>query len=99
MYIQIWEREAKKWFLLKSRPFYNPRQIPTDHEYVLSRYGLTTNIVITEFIFLTGGKPGFYIADLRDKKYFYCGNDKANVTTWLKDLGIGRDEPNYPQIE
>jgi len=74
MYIQIWQREGKKWFLLEGRPFYNPRQIPTDLEYVLARYKLTTNIIITEFIFLNGGKTGYYLANLRDQEYFYCGS-------------------------
>ncbi len=42
---------------------------------------------------VNGGKQGYYIANILDKKYYYCGTQWEDVKTKLKELGIGRDDP------
>lgn len=39
------------------------------------------------------GRDGYYLANLRDKKYYYCGLEFEDINTKLKELGIGRDDP------
>ncbi len=56
--------------------------------------GITKNKIVTELFRISGGKPGYYLANFRDKKYYYCGDDWASVKLKLQELGIGRDEPN-----
>jgi hypothetical protein len=41
---------------------------------------------------LHGGKSGYYLANLRDKKYHYCGSNWQDVQETLLDLGIGKRE-------
>ncbi|MBN3945464.1 MAG: hypothetical protein HWQ38_02790 [Nostoc sp. NMS7] len=51
--------------------------------------------VLVELFRINGGRPGLYLADIRDKKYYYCGQDWEEVKAKLRELGIGRDEPSY----
>jgi hypothetical protein len=58
-------------------------------------FGITKNQIVIELFRTGGGKPGYYLANVRDKKYYYCGQDWESVKLTLKELGIGRDEPDY----
>lgn len=58
-------------------------------------FGTTKNKVVIELFRINGGKIGYYLVNLREKKYYYCGQDWASVKAKLRELGIGRDEPNY----
>ncbi|NJL11048.1 MAG: hypothetical protein HC908_15200 [Calothrix sp. SM1_7_51] len=48
--------------------------------------------VANELKIINGGKEGFYLADIQEKKYYYCGREWASVKTKLQELGIGRPE-------
>lgn len=61
-------------------------------EHVERQYGLTEEQVIIELLGINGGKPGYYLANLRDKKYYYCGLLWSDVKTTLQELGIGRTD-------
>ena len=50
--------------------------------------------ILVELFRINGGKPGYYLANVRDKKYYYCGQDWAGVKTKLRELGIGTNEPD-----
>ncbi|AHJ28613.1 hypothetical protein NSP_22810 [Nodularia spumigena CCY9414] len=50
--------------------------------------------VLVELFRVNGGKAGLYLADIRDKKYYYCGQKWEDVKGLLRELGIGRDEPS-----
>jgi hypothetical protein len=54
---------------------------------------LTKIKVLVELFRINGGKHGLYLADIRDKKYYYCGLDLEDVKAKLRSLGIGRDDP------
>ncbi|MDB9442061.1 hypothetical protein PN497_11915 [Sphaerospermopsis kisseleviana CS-549] len=47
-----------------------------------------------ELFRVNGGKNGYYIANIRDKQHYYCGSDWADVKVKLRQLGIGRNDPN-----
>lgn len=95
IHLQIYEREGTKWFFHGGNIFYNPHGISTDLESTLERNGLTKIKVLVELFRINGGKHGYYLADIRDKNYYYCGDDWTSVKAKLQELGIGRDEPNY----
>ncbi len=95
LYLQIYEREGTRWFFHPGNVFYNAHGISTDLESTLERNGLTKMKVLVELFRINGGKPGYYLANIRDKNYYYCGDEWASVKAKLRELGIGRDEPNY----
>jgi hypothetical protein len=94
LYLQIYQREGTRWFFHAGKVFYNAHGIATDLESTLERNGLTKMKVLVELFRINGGKPGYYLVNLRDKKYHYCGQDWASVKAKLRELGIGRDEPD-----
>ena len=49
--------------------------------------------VANQLRLINNGKEGFYIADIKDKKYYYCGTEWEDVKNKLRELGIGRDDP------
>ncbi|MHC5747775.1 MAG: hypothetical protein ACYTXT_39150 [Nostoc sp.] len=95
IHLQIYEREGTKWFFHGGDVFYNPYGASTDLESTLKINGLTKIKVLVELFRINGGRPGLYLADIRDKKYYYCGQDWEDVKAKLRELGIGRDEPSY----
>jgi hypothetical protein len=56
-------------------------------------YGTTKKKVVIELFRINGGKPGYYLADLRNKQYYYCGTEPEDITAQLQSLGIGRPDP------
>ncbi len=48
--------------------------------------------MVIELFRINGGKSGYYLANIRDKKYYYC-IDRDGVKTKLFELGIGRVDP------
>ncbi len=93
IHLQIYEREGTKWFFHGGEVFYNARGIPTDLDSTLKENGLTRMNVVAELFRISGGKPGFYLANVRDKRYYYCGQDWEDVKAKLRSLGIGRADP------
>jgi len=91
---QIYKREGVKWFVIeKGSVFYNPTPNPMQLENVARQYGSTETKIIVELFRINGGKSGYYLVNLRDKKYYYCGAKWENVRTTLQNLGIGRADP------
>ncbi len=96
---QVYRREGASWFVIDPvRMFYNPTNTPTapeDLTYIERQYGLTAHQVAIELFRINGGKPGYYLVNLRDRKYYYCGSDSEDIKCTLQQLGIGRPKPNY----
>jgi hypothetical protein len=94
LYLQIYHRKGTHWSFYPGKVFYNAHEVPTDLNLVLARNGLTKAKVLIELFRVNGGQNGYYIANIRDKQYYYCGSDWADVKVKLRQLGIGRDDPN-----
>ncbi|WP_170213591.1 hypothetical protein [Dulcicalothrix desertica] len=43
---------------------------------------------------INDGKPGYYLADIADKKYYYCGENLEDIRVKLREIGIGKLEPH-----
>ena len=60
-----------------------------DSEY---SYQLSPEQIVLELFKLEAGKDGFYLVNLRDRLYYYCGLTLERVKNKLDQLGI--DQPN-----
>lgn len=91
---KVYKREGTRWFALDaSRVFYNSTGEPLDLINVEKEFGLTVEQLIIGLFRINGGRSGFYLANLRDRKYYYCGLQQEDVKHTLRSLGIGRPDP------
>lgn len=74
--------------------FYNPTGKKVRLKNLPEQYGLTDRAVTIELFRINGGKAGYYLANLRDRQYYYCGPDWQDVRAKLISLGIGCKDPN-----
>jgi hypothetical protein len=86
------------WCFSKSKVFYNPLNLPIEggdfnQVNVEALFGTTKAEVVTELFRINGGKLGYYLANLSDKQYYYCGATREDVKVKLRELGIGRPDP------
>ena len=88
-------REGTTWYFNPGSVFYNPRNVPVSLalEERLHRFGVNPASVMVALFRINGGKPGYYLADLRHKKYYYCGLASEDIKSVLQSLGIGRADP------
>lgn len=92
-YIYIVERKTDGWWIRKRKPFYQALPAALDLKNFELLYGISKQQVVIEFFRINGGLSGYYLADLRHKKYYYCGVDWEDVRKTLLKLGIGRADP------
>ncbi len=57
------------------------------------RYGMTNLNLVTDLFRINGGKPGYYLANLWDRKYYYCGSNLEDVRAKLLELGVDQEDP------
>lgn len=70
--------------------FYKRLPIAVDFQDFELLYGLSKQQVVTELFRVNGGKAGYYLADLRHRRYYYCGLLAEDVKAKLLHLGMGR---------
>lgn len=90
-YFRIFCRKTHGWTVQPVSIFYNPKNRNIDPD-DLSIYETTPTKVVVELFRQYGGKLGYYLADLRHKKYYYCGLTDEDIQQTLYSLGIGRQE-------
>lgn len=92
---KVYERDGTRWFARDAdRVFYNSTNEPLELVNTEQHFKLTQDQVIIELFRINGGRSGFYLANLRDHKYYYCGLSWEGLKTTLLFLGIGRAEPS-----
>ena len=92
IYFQIVEKKNTAWYFKLGTVFYNRDSKPVPEADIERLFGITLNKIVIELFRLNGGKQGFYLVNLRDKKYYYC-DDWNGVKQKLLHLGIGRVDP------
>lgn len=93
-YIRLVQRVPGGWLFKQGRLFYKRLPISsTDLDDFELMYGISKQQVTVELFRINGGNLGYYLVNLRDRKYYYCGSDSENVRTALLNLGIGRVSP------
>ena len=94
VYYQIIQRRGNGWAFKHGEPFINLFNVPTlSIEDEFTAFDTSMKKVAIEMFRINGGKEGYYIANILDKKYYYCGTQWEDVKTKLKQLGIDRDDP------
>lgn len=92
LYFRILRRKPDGWCITKPDIFYNPIRQPYDPEGDWSAYGISKQELVVELFRQYGGKLGYYLANLRDKKYYYCGLTDEDIQSTLHSIGIGKYE-------
>jgi hypothetical protein len=94
VYYRIIERRGKIWAFKEGQPFVNLFNAPDlDMEDLFSLFDTSMEKIAAELRRINNAKQGYYIANILDKKYYYCGTQWEDVKAKLKELGIGRDDP------
>lgn len=88
-YYRLLRRDGPNWLSYGTLLTSNKRVGVGD----LDEYGLTVEQLISELFRVRVGAEGFYIANLRAKKYYYCGLTMEDVKSKFLELGIGRRDP------
>lgn len=90
-YIRIIERKPSGWLFKAMKPFSTYLKVDINDFELL--YGINKQQILVELFRISGGKLGYYIADLRHKQYYYCGVEAEMVKQKLLEIGIGRVDP------
>lgn len=94
IYYQIVQRRGNGWAFKHGEPFINLFNIPNlSPEGEFAAFGTSMKKVALELFRINAGKQGYYIANILDKKYYYCGTDWNDVKIKFQELGICRDDP------
>ncbi|MEX0267808.1 hypothetical protein AB3R30_01575 [Leptolyngbyaceae cyanobacterium UHCC 1019] len=93
-YIRIVERKPGGWLIKQGTLFYKRLPFAIDWQDFELLYGVSKQQMSVELFRINGGKAGYYLADLRHKRYYYCGLEFEDVKTLLHQLGFGGSDPN-----
>ena len=94
VYYQIIERRGKIWAFKEGETFVNLFNAPDlDMEDLFALFDTSMEKIAAELRRINGAKNGYYIANILDKKYYYCGSEWEDVKRKLRELGIGRPDP------
>ena len=94
VYYRIVERRGNGWAFKEGEPFINWFNAPwLSQEDLYAAFDTSMKKVAIELFKINGGLQGYYIANILDKKYYYCGREWSDVKAKLLELGIGRPDP------
>ncbi|MDF5715265.1 MAG: hypothetical protein PUP93_15625 [Rhizonema sp. NSF051] len=94
VYYRVVRRCGTKWHFVKGESFYNPLNLPSmSLNDLFSSFGISMREAARQLRKINGGEEGFYIVDIMDKNYYYCGRLPNSVKDKLIELGIGAPEP------
>ena len=87
------EHKGKSWVFSYGSVFYRGENSSMELTHREQKYGLTKEKIAIELFRIAGGKEGYYLVNLKDKQYYYCGLTLEDVKNTLQNLGIGRADP------
>jgi hypothetical protein len=94
IYFRVIQRDRNTWYFSRWKSFYNPLALPMPASSELeSLYGLSKREVVDALKRLGNWQTGYYLANLQDRKYYFCGETLEDVQLKLRSLGIGADDP------
>lgn len=85
--------KGRSWVFTYGGVFYRGDNSTMELKHREREYGLTKQKIVTECFRVGTGKEGYYLANLRDRKFYYCGLSLEDVKAVLQELGIGRLDP------
>jgi hypothetical protein len=89
-YYRIFECRKGQWFIKKPKVFY--RNLYVDFNDLELLYGITNNAILDGLETANQGKDGYYIADLKHRKYYYGGTDSDSVDSVFEELEVGHPD-------
>jgi hypothetical protein len=94
VYYQVALRQGTQWAFIHGETFYNHFNLP---KFSISDtflgFGTSMIKVAREFSKINGAKEGYYLANILDEKYYYCGRLPQDVKNKLFELGVGKPDP------
>ncbi|MCC5636301.1 hypothetical protein LC593_10615 [Nostoc sp. CHAB 5844] len=83
----------QEWFLYPNKVVYRTHPIYLDFNDTELMYGLTKLDIVGGLTSAANNADGYYLANLRKREYYYCGDKPENVVALLQEFGIGRVDP------
>jgi len=94
VHYRIIKHHGNFWSFTLSSPFATLSESPIpSFEEVLATFNITVKQIVTELFKINGGNAGYYLADIKEQKYYYCGTEWDDVKAKFLELGIGRTDP------
>jgi hypothetical protein len=94
IYYQIIQRRSKIWAFREGKTFVNLFNTPDlEMEDLFRLFDTSMEKIAAELRLINGAKNGYYIANILDRKYYYCGTEWHDVKVKLRELGITRPDP------
>ena len=94
VHYRIVRHHSDFWSFTLSSPFATLSSLPIpSFEEVLAAYNITVKTIVAELFKINSGNAGYYLADLKEQKYYYCGVEWYHVQAKFLELGIGRADP------
>jgi hypothetical protein len=94
VYYRIVKHHGNVWSFTLSSPFATLSETPIpSFEEVLVTFDITVKQIVAELFKINGGNAGYYLTDLKEQKYYYCGVEWHDVQTKFLELGVGRADP------
>lgn len=90
-YIQVIEKTLDGWFQTKPTSIVNFSDRTFDCLNKEKYYGLTKTQITKELFKRYQGKLGYYIVNLNQRQYYYCGLTVKDIQEKLVDLGVLKD--------
>jgi hypothetical protein len=87
-YIQVIERTQTGWFQTRPSNVINLSSRSFNSLNKEKYYGLTKTQILTELFQRYQGKLGYYLVNLSDRKFYYCGLTVQDLQDKLFELGI-----------
>lgn len=91
-YFRLLERRVDGWILTGMKIFYNHDGRSYDFNEIWRDCGISKQKLVVELFGQFGGKLGYYLVDLKHKRYYYCGLTEKDIQDTLYSLGIGRKD-------
>ena len=89
-YIQLIHRKPNGWFQSRPEQVFNLSDRYFDSLNKEKYYNLTKNEILAELFRKYQGKLGYYLVNLAEKEYYYCGLTVEDIQEKLREIGITR---------
>jgi hypothetical protein len=87
-YIQVLEKTLDGWFQNQPKKVFNLSDRHFDSLNKEKYYGLTKTQIIAELFKRYQGKLGYYLVNLSEREFYYCGLTVRDLQNKLFELGI-----------
>lgn len=86
-YWQIYQHIGSKWYRLPANRVSNePEKFVPQH--IEKKFGFTEKEIIVNLFKINSGWQGYYIANLKEHKFFYCGTQWEDVNNTFQSFGV-----------